>query len=358
MDKDRIIIKFFGIKITFSKKKKKDFKLLSNFKSRGYDTLYIPVSGIGDGIIFTAVAKAIYEQSGKKLLVSHKHNELYKNNPYIETIENFYDPILTPEDIEYINKIGMKIIYPTYWRFFKRDDKYNLKFPMQHIIAASAANANYTGKIKLKPELYLTEDEKKFGCLSENKKQIVIMSTAIDPNKQWDKWQELVDKIKDKYYVIQIGDITRDKKLEGVIDKRGQYTLRECASVLYNSDLFVGQIGGLMHLARAVNCPAVIAYSASEPYTFASYPFNKNVICTNACVKCSQPGTSPYAEYCTDNYSCIKSITVEDMLSAIEEKINQPKDISLIDSEFIEYKSAGIIDYFKRYNMKYNMETK
>lgn len=69
----------------------------------------------------------------------------------------------------------------------------------------------------------------------------------------------------------------KDPLLDGVLDKRGCPSLREAASILYNSDLFVGGISGLMHLARFVGCPSVIVYSHAEPETLVHYLCNIDI---------------------------------------------------------------------------------
>lgn len=326
------------------------YENIKKYKQQGYDTLYIPVSGIGDGIIFTSVAKAIYHKNGKKVLVSHKHNELYENNPYIQTIDDIFDTKLNKEIESKINDIGINIIYPTYWNFAEDRGKYVLSYPKKHIIAETAAKTGYIGDIDLKPEIFLTEKEKSFGRFSEDRKQIVIMSSSVDIHKQWNKWQDLVDKIKDKHFIIQLGAHT-DTVLNGAVDGRGRYSLRECASILYNSDLFVGSIGGLMHLARAVDCPSVIAYSSAEPYYLVNYICNENVKAANPCDKCAKDNTSPYSEICCNNYNCIRSISIEDMLNAIDYKIGRGKqNLAYEKASIIDSCNIGTDNYYKRYS--------
>lgn len=266
-----------------------------------------------------------------------------------------YDGIINRDIEKKIRNIGFDIIYSTYWNFIEKNNEYYLTYPKQHIIAETASKAGYSGAIELKPEIFLTEDEKKFGRFSKDKKQIVIMSTAVDRHKQWDKWQELVNQLKDKYYFIQLGSPS-DIALEGIDDKRGQFTLRECACILYNSDLFVGQIGGLMHMARAVNCPAVIAYSLAEPLYFDSYNCNENIIAQNICNKCISDNTSAYSENCDNDYECVKKITTQDIIYAIENKLSLIKKGLIYETiNVIGTNHIGLTDYYKRYskNLKF-----
>lgn len=344
------IYTIIGVKIKI--KKKPSCKLLIKlffYKLMGYKKLYIPVSGIGDGILFTPVAKAIAKKEKHKVLVAHKNNELLKNNPYIQTLHGIHDGKLTDEIVNKIKKLNIDIIYPTYWHFSTKNEKIYLAYPKQHIITEIASKTGYTGEVEIKPEIYLTEKEKQFGRFSNEKKQIVIMSTALDKHKQWDKWQELANLLKDQYYLIQLGG-PNDIKLENTNDFRGKYTLRECASILYNSDLFVGQIGGLMHMARAVNCPSVIAYSSAEPDYLVKYNCNENIYPTSKCNICTEDGVSPYSIKCKNDYICTKSISIEEMQNAIERKLKQKSTLTYEIENVQKSKNIHLDEYYKRYS--------
>ena len=52
--------------------------------------------------------------------------------------------------------------------------------------------------------------------------------------------------------------------LKGALDLRGKTGLREAAAILSNSLVFIGQVGFLMHLARAVDCRSVIVYGGQR----------------------------------------------------------------------------------------------
>jgi len=303
-----------------------DFSVVETLRHAGATTLYVPVYGIGDGIAFTPVAKALFRQNGgKKIFISHKNEELFRNNPYVEMVSGLHDGTWSLQREAFFKKHGIAVVYPTYWDFFFAEDGgLSFGFPKTHLIVAVAKKAGVAGTIELKPEIFLTNGEKKFGRFFE-KTQIAIMSTAKDVYKQWNQWQELVDALCGKFSFVQIG-APKDVPLRNVLDLRGKLSLRECAAVLYNSDLFVGQIGGLMHMARAVNCPAVIAYAGAEPKTFAAYSCNKNVFPREPCELCAENRSHPYA--CLHGRKCILSVSKEEMIAAVEEMMctGTPRD--------------------------------
>jgi len=294
-----------------------DFSAVETLRRAGATTLYVPVYGIGDGIAFTPVAKALFRQNGgKKIFISHKNEELFRNNPYVEIISGLHDGTWSPQREAFFKKHGIAVVYSTYWDFFFTEDGgLSFRFPKTHLIAAVAKKAGASGIIEFKPEIFLTEEEKKYGRFFE-KTQIAIMSTANDIYKQWGQWQELVDALCGKFSFVQIG-APKDVPLRNVLDLRGKLSLRECAAVLHNSDLFVGQIGGLMHMARAVNCPAVIAYAGAEPKNFAAYSCNKNVLPRDPCELCVENRSNPWD--CRHGRKCILSVSKEEMIVAVEE---------------------------------------
>jgi CDP-glycerol glycerophosphotransferase len=112
------------------------------------------------------------------------------------------------------------------------------------------------------------------------------------------------------------------------LDLRGDLSLRQVASTLHNSDLFVGAIGGLMHLARAVDCPAVIALGA-EPLEFEYYAGNSYVFSETPCNICEEGKLDPHREACLNDYRCIRNISVEKMITAIREKLSASREFPL-----------------------------
>ena len=157
--------------------------------------------------------------------------------------------------------------------------------------------------------------------------------------------------MKDEYYFVQIGGLN-DEKLKGVSKSlEGQITLRQTAAVLYNSDLFVGEIGGLMHMARAVDCPAVIAYSSVEPDYFVNYIANTNVHPRKPCYD-FKGGIRNVCGGCLKRHTCIRSVEVDDVVQAIREKLKNPKP-NPVPLETVEVKSAFQINSVQKFRERH-----
>ena len=232
------------------------------------------------------------------------------------------------------------------------DGKFDHFYPDCHLIARVAALCGINGKIDLKPMIFLTDEEKKYGRFApENKKQVAIMANAHENVKFWPYFQEVMDALKDEYYFVQIG-APNDKKLNGVSKSlEGQLTLRQTASVLYNSDLFVGEIGGLMHMARAVDCPAVIAYSSIEPDYFVNYIANTNVHPKKPCTEFKK-GIRTSCNPCLNRYICIRSVASKDVIQAIRDKLKSPKPNPL-PVETVEVKSAFQLNSIQKFRERH-----
>jgi ADP-heptose:LPS heptosyltransferase len=107
-----------------------------------------------------------------------------------------------------------------------------------------------------------------------------------------------------------------DPPLKGALDLRGKTSLREAAAILSNSQLFVGLVGFLMHLARAVNCRSVVVYGGRETPDKTGYIANKNLVGVTPCSPCWEENKCDY------DRECMKMISVETVVEAVMEQIN------------------------------------
>ena len=337
-------------------KKQEQNNCWPDFYAKGYRQLFVPLQGIGDALTFQAVTKALFEKIGHKILVAHKNKSLFENNPYVEVTDAVFEApnSLTDLQIARIERAGFEIIVPIYYNVEKLENgKYEHFYPDCHLIARTAAVCGLNEKIDLKPVMYLTDEEKKYGRFApEGKKQVAIMSGACEKVKFWPYFQDVVDALKVEYYFVQVGALN-DTPLNGVsMHLEGKTSLRQTASVLYNSDLFVGEIGGLMHMARAVDCPAVIAYSSSEPDYFVNYIANTNVHPKKVCPTFLKYGTLTGCLSCLDCFVCVRSIDPKEVIEAVREKLKNPIQRPL-PVETVEVKSAFRLNSIQKFRERH-----
>ena len=133
------------------------------------------------------------------------------------------------------------------------------------------ALAGVRGEVELRPNVMLTAAEKGGGKVT-GRRQVAIQTSSLGArfpmlNKQWpaERFQTVADGLADQFDLVQVG-APSDSELRGVIDLRGKTTTRETAAILSASHLFVGLVGGLMHMARAVECRSVIIYGGGREH--------------------------------------------------------------------------------------------
>jgi len=80
-------------------------------------------------------------------------------------------------------------------------------------------------------------------------------------------------------------------------------------------------VGGLMHLARAADCPAVIVYGGREPVRLAGYSANINLVNQPPCSPCYLTTPCPY------DLPCMKAVTPAEVLAAVEHQLARAKPL-------------------------------
>jgi CDP-glycerol glycerophosphotransferase len=290
----------------------------------GYREAFVTYPALGDQILLLYAARIRHEQASEKTLLGVTSPELFEHQDCCDILEGL-NALSVGRVFQELNAAGITIFPATYYQPMKANDgRLCFSFPSCHILAELCSRLGISGEIRLDPIFALTDEEKTFGRFFPER-QIAVMSQGKEKRKSWgaENMQAVVNLLKDRCSFVQIGT-PQDAPLAGTLDKRGAFPLRRVAAVLHNSDLFVGGIGALMHLARGVACPAVITYSLSEPLPAASYPCNRNIVAEKACSACrsNMINSDNEDDECMDNFSCVRNISVSDVCSAIVEMMD------------------------------------
>ena len=284
-------------------------------------------AGIGDDLLLTSVFHELQRRGRKNFWVRTTRPELYRHNDDV--------PIVVPPLERFdmlVKRVGTSVVYPWYTSYhpaFDRDDP----TPEQHLISIMCQKAGITGTVTLRPYLHLTDEEKRLGVRAP--RQVAIMSSGLDAkhamrNKNWslEKYQGVVSALRDRYDFVQVGS-RNDPPLAGVLDLRGETSLRETAAVLHRSLAFVGQVGFLMHLARAVDCRAVIVYGGRETPAQSGYRCNENLYSAVHCSPCWRLNTCPY------DRMCLERIDVHHVVDALERQVARAGTTLEVDTDTI-----------------------
>ena len=206
--------------------------------------------------------------------------------------------------------------------------------PRRHIIAEFCARAGVTGSVALRPYLKLTNAEK--AKENRTKDLIVIQSGVMGAkypmqNKQWDpkRFQSVVDALCSQFDLVQLGSGT-DFPLQRVKDLRGATSIRQSAAILHNARLYIGGVGFLMHLARAVECPSVIVYGGREGPWQSGYACNVNLYTSLPCAPCWRWNT------CDFDRKCMRDINTSDVLRGVRQMLSNPRGPLDVEHAIIE----------------------
>lgn len=193
--------------------------------------------------------------------------------------------------------------------------------PTEHALIDMCRRAGIGGPVELRPYLFLTSEEFATGRIVEN--QVVIQASALADsqpmrNREWypQRFQEVCNELRSDLNVIQLG-AADDPRLEGAVDLRGTTTVRQSAAILANSLVFIGLVGFLMHLARAVDCRSVIIFGGREKPSQTGYVANRNLYSQLRCAPCWLRNP------CDFDRKCMDMITTEQVVGAAADQIGR-----------------------------------
>lgn len=288
---------------------------LFNHARLGFPRHYFQgTGGIGDDLMGTTVFRELKKRGAGRIAVATQHPGLFQGNPDVDRI--VYHP--RPRVNEGL-RAGLPFVRLGYAEYDSVRDA-DIP-PAEHILTRICRLAGINGQIELRPYLFLTPVELIGGKLAE--RQIVIQSSGLAAshfmrNKEWLplRFQEVCAGLNREFTIIQLGSV-QDPLLKGARDLRGKTSLRQSAAIIANSQVFVGLVGFMMHLARAVACRAVIVYGGRENPAQTGYTANENLYSPVECAPCWLRNPCDY------NRKCMDRITVEQVLAATAAQIDR-----------------------------------
>lgn len=194
--------------------------------------------------------------------------------------------------------------------------------PARHIIAELCLRVGIQGSVELRPYLHLTETERARGDWTKG--MIAVQSSGLAArwpmrNKEWfpERMQQVVDTLIRDYPIVQVGSPS-DPPMTGAADLRGRTSVRELAAILSQCRLYIGNVGFPMHVARAVECPAVIIFGGREAPWQSGYSANINLYSSLPCSPCWLWNT------CAFDRTCMKQIEPRHVVEAAHVQLAKP----------------------------------
>jgi hypothetical protein len=271
-------------------------------------------NGLAGTLLCSTVGYELSKRGVKGVWLETKYYNEFAGQPYFEHVmEDSYASEWLVE------KLGGKVVFP-------RDCIQNPghdydEGPGNHVLREMCLHAGIVGEIELRPYFYF--DTVDLPELPPRFVAVQGMGSAVEdvpmPTKDWslDKYQQAVTEIQKFIPVVQIG-FGPEPDLPAQYNLKGQLTLEQMAQVLAKAECFLGQPDSFMHLARAVDCPAVIVFGGREKPWQTGYPVNINLVGEVPCSPCW------LRKNCPHEMACMKSISVEQVLEAVKTMISRP----------------------------------
>ena len=285
--------------------------------------------GIGDMLLLTIITRFLHEAGIHKIGMFTYHPTIFANNPTVTKVftkDNFMFQMTKFLCTDY-NEITYRC-WSTLFPF--KNPIFNC-----HVIEQFCHQLAIRGKLKLKPQLFLSQDEV-MNFHPPAGRYIVVQSQASNSNhpqrtKDWptQRMQKVVDALKSTYRIVQLGS-KQDYPLEGVDLLLGKTSIREAAILLKSATCFIGLEGALMHLARAVECSSVIIWGGRLKPTQIGYPCFENIYQKMDCSPCWIPNACPHA------LACMDSITSDMVLERVDKIISQAPQPLTIDEIIVK----------------------
>ena len=282
--------------------------------------------GIGDELLMTGVLRELRVRDYPDVWMLSEFTDLWRHNRDPDRVLSWdrrYDP--------WIGRFGWDVVRPWYSRYLPESDRDSP--PPQHILTTMCQRVGIVGPIGRRPYLTLTDEERATGERVPN--QIVIQSAGLDAHfamntKQWypERYQEVVSALKGDLNFVQVGS-RLDPPLDGALDLRGKTSIRETAAIMSRSLAFVGQVGMPMHLARAVDCPAVIVYGGREHPSQTGYSCNENVYSPVHCSPCWHLNTCEYS------MTCMRDVSAADVIRGVERQVARAGQPLAVDTDVV-----------------------
>jgi ADP-heptose:LPS heptosyltransferase len=274
----------------------------------GYTLCIKRLGGAGDVIWTLPVAremKRLYPKCKILYWVADMHNELLQNIPFIDGVLNSptlddldnVDHILDYyESVERCNPAEYEEAFDLHWRW-----AFNTEFKGQAV-----------GNITLKDSEILN------AKTIWGDDYIVCSMSSSNPKRTYFQLTSVIDRLAKAHKVIVTGmGPFRVPEGKNILNLVNCLNLRELLAVIKNAKLLVSTDSGNVHFAAQLGVPTVGLYSTAHMSTRVKYyPKSYGIQSDAWCAPCVKLG-----EYCPNEPECLSRISVESVLSKVEEAL-------------------------------------
>jgi len=280
-------------------------------------------ASLGDNLLCSTVLDRLYRSGLGPVAMLTDYPDLFAGSTYPVRLLPF-DPAL----IASLRRGGPALYQPNYGIYNPATDRHE-PVPRDHLLVELCRSVGLKGTIRLSPLFQLTAAE--LAQAEWAREHLVFQVSAASAsvpskNKEWGpaRFQAVANALQGLRPIIQLGNES-DPLLAGALDFRGKLSRRESAAILAQARLLVGLEGFLMHLARAVDCPAVIVFGGRLAPHQAGYSGHTNLFTALSCSPCWRKNTCPYDRI------CLSAITPADVAAAVADHLAKPRAMPAAD---------------------------
>jgi ADP-heptose:LPS heptosyltransferase len=249
----------------------------------------------GDSVALTAAVRDLHACYPGQFLtdVRTRWPELWENNPYLTALDNS-DPEVKVLECEYplIEFSNQRPLHFLYGFIEHLNEQLGLRItPTQ-----------------FKGDIHLSDAERAQPSMVRQITGIEVPYWLVMAGGKYDytikwwhfrRWQAVVDRFQGRLLFVQLGDKQHyHPALDGVLDLRGQTSLRDVVRLVYRAQGILCPVTFLMHLAAAVegqpgapkSRPCVVVAGGREPPHWEAYPSHQFIHTVGLLPCCAQGG--------------------------------------------------------------------
>jgi lipopolysaccharide heptosyltransferase II len=287
-----------------------------------------------------------------ELIVYERRATIFQKCEFIKKLKRYkfdlaviLSPYFESALFGYLSGAAFRIGYPLSGSGFLLTTKVDIKNRYKHEIETCLDVVRAIGidASDKRPKLTISQEAENYAEDFFNKCRISTLNLKIcihpggySEHTRWlpEGYAEVADKLINQYQakVILVGGIGDRVTIDIVVKLMSQRpivadlnnSLQRSAAIIKKCDIFLGNVSGPMHIATAVGTPVVAIFGAIHPLEHENKwaPYGEGHIIIRKkmdCVDC-HPG------HCRD-YKCMRMITVDDVLKALEAQINKIKKL-------------------------------
>ncbi|MFA5402718.1 MAG: lipopolysaccharide heptosyltransferase II [Candidatus Omnitrophota bacterium] len=344
------------------------------FKARGEQDfkriLIARTDRIGDVLLSTPVIKALrdkYPQAYIAMMVSPYAKDIVEGNPYLDKVI-IYDkdgahkswlnslrfaqglkkkkfdlalilhPVNRTHLVSFLAGIPKRIGYDRKLGFLLTDrirhtkqlgEKHELEYNLDLLkyLDIDAQEKDLYMPIKPESEKWVKELFKQEN-IHEADRLLAIHPAASCPSKIWppERFAQAADKLAQSYgfkvFIVagpkdlKAAEAVAKQMRSGVINLAGKTSVSQLASLLKRCALFISNDSGPVHIASAIGTPVISIFGRNQaglsPRRWGPVGLKDKILHKEAgCIEC-------LAHNCQKQFACLKAITVEDVVSAVD----------------------------------------